>query len=234
MLDLAYLDHLAVNGDGPLHKTSAPAKFIFLGLCLTAVMMARSLLAIGLVTVVLTTVILWARLPLGRLLHYTLYPLFFSSVFALAGVDGFWPKGALVVLKALAAVLAVLPVVCSTTYVEVFSVLGRFLPTVVVDGMLMTYRTFFVLLRQMGNLFRSLKLKGGYSPLALFRNIRNYGGALALLFIHSWEMSERMYKVMALRGYRGGIRTGEGRKYGLYDILPPVWGLIILVMVVSV
>ena len=233
-MNLAYLDYLAVQGESPLHKASAPAKLGFLAMCLAGVIMAQSVLAVGMEIMVLLAIIWWADLPLGRLFHYTLYPVFFSSVFALAGVEGFWPHGALVILKAFGAALAVLLVICSTSYVEIFAFLSRFLPTLVVDGMLITYRSFFLLLSKMGNLFRTIKLKGGYSPLALFKNIRNYGGALGLIFIHSWEMSERMYKVMALRGYQGGIRSGKKAKFSYYDMLPLGFGLAILVMVVSV
>ncbi|MDA8234293.1 MAG: energy-coupling factor transporter transmembrane component T [Clostridia bacterium] len=233
-MDLAYLDHLAVQGESPLHKASAPAKLAFLALCLAGVIMARSVLAAGLEIAVLLAVIWWARLPLGRLFHYTLYPVFFSSVFALAGVEGFWPSGVMVILKAFGAALAVILVICSTSYVEVFAFLGRFLPTIVVDGLLVTYRSFFQLLSKMGNLFRTIRLRGGYSPLALFRNIRNYGAALGLIFIHSWEMAERMYKIMALRGYQGGIPSGNKAKFSPYDLLPLGLGTAILVMVVSI
>jgi len=59
------------------------------------------------------------------------------------------------------AALAMVLLIGTTSYPQLFAVLGRVLPRVVADALLMTYRTFFMLLEAMDHLITALRLRGG-------------------------------------------------------------------------
>jgi len=233
-MDVAFLDCLALNGIGVLHKCSPAAKMTMSLLLIGAVVVTDHLPVLGLTGAVILALMLLSRLPLGRILPYTAYPVFFALIFALsAGGVSAWSF--LVLAKAVVAALSVLLLIGTTSFVEIFGTLHRFLPKLMVDGLFMTYRTFFILVRGMADFFRSVRLRGGYSAFRFAGNIRNLAQAMAVLFLNSWEMSERMYNVMMLRGYSG--RIGFARRNRIIwprDLLPVGFGLAMLLLAVMI
>lgn len=225
-MDLAYIDNLAVNGQGPLHRAGAWSKLFMLSVVLAGAIFSRGWVPLVAVTALLGVLILVERLPLVKLLPFLGYPLFFAALFALVS-RGWSLFSLLIILKSLTAGLVLIIVLATTPYGELFQVLARFLPTLVIDGLVMTYRCFFLLLDRLANHLKGLKLRGGYSGISFWKNVPRVAAGLGLVFIHSWEMAERMYCIMALRGYEGkfGLLTG---KAGIcrYDLWPVIWGLI--------
>ncbi len=99
--------------------------------------------------------------------------------------------------------------ILTTPYVEIFSILSIIFPSLVVDILFFTYRSFFILLEKLENIMKNIKLKGGYHFFDIIRNLKNIAGIIGLLIIHSFEMSERMYKIYSLRGYDGKLPQGN-------------------------
>ncbi|MFZ5639618.1 MAG: energy-coupling factor transporter transmembrane component T family protein [Bacillota bacterium] len=233
-MDVAFLDCLALKGTGILYRCSPASKLAMSLLFVGAVVAADNFIVLIMIGAVIMALMLLCRLPLGGMLQYTLYPAFFASVFALsAGGISAWTG--LVLAKAVVAALSVLLLVGTTSFVDIFGVLRGFLPKLMVDGLFMTYRTFFILTRGMANFFRSVRLRGGYNAFRVAGNIRNLAQAMAVLFLNSWEMSERMYNIMALRGYNGCIGLpGSNRACWPRDLLPVSFGLTMLLLAVIV
>jgi cobalt/nickel transport system permease protein len=231
-MDVAFLDSLALKGTGILYRCSPASKLVMSLLLIGAVVTADTFPLAAMTGGIIIAFMLSCRLPLGRMLQYTLYPAFFASVFALsAGGISSWTG--LVLAKAVVAALAVLLLVGTTSFVDIFGVLRSFLPKLMVDGLFMTYRTFFILTRSMASFFRSVRLRGGYHAFRVAGNIRNLAQAMAVLFLNSWEMSERMYEIMALRGYNGCIGLpGGNRACWPRDLLPVGFGLTMLLLAV--
>lgn len=232
LMDVAFLDCLALNGTGVLHKCSPAAKMTMTGFLIGAVVVTGYLPVLVLIVAVNLGLMLLCRLPLGKMLPYAVYPAFFAAIFALsAGGISAW--SALVLGKAVAAALSVLVLIGTTSFVDIFGLLRRVLPKLLVDGLFMTYRTFFILIRAMANFYRAIRLRGGYSPFRFTGNIRNLTQAMAVLFLNSWEMAERMYSMMALRGYSGRIGFERQKRVSWPgDILPVGLGAAMFILAV--
>lgn len=233
-MDVAFLDSLALNGTGVLHRCSPAAKLAMALLFVGAVVATKHLPVLALIVTVDLALMYLSRLPFRKILPYTAYPAFFAMIFALsAGGISAWT--AQVLVKAVAAALSLLLLIGTTSFVDIFGLLRRFLPKLLVDGLFMTYRTFFILVRAMGNFVRSVRLRGGYSAGNITGNIRNLAQAMAVLFLNSWEMSERMYNVMALRGYSGRIGYERNRRLAWpRDLLPLGLGITMFILAVMI
>jgi len=72
----------------------------------------------------------------------------------------------------------------------------------------MTYRSVFILLRILGDALTSMRLRGGFVGGGMRARLRNLAAALALGAVYSFDVSERTYTAMRLRGYSGRI-SGE-------------------------
>jgi cobalt/nickel transport system permease protein len=105
--------------------------------------------------------------------------------------------------------MALLLLISTTSYVDIFSFLSLFLPSLLVDIFLFTYRALFILFDRFENLLKSIRLKGGFHPLRLLLNMRNTSGMLGVLLIHCIDMGERMYWIYSLRGYGGHIPLSQ-------------------------
>lgn len=196
---------MANNGDSFIHHARPSSKVIITIILLTAVILSDSLLKTGLILLYVITAILLSRVSLGEILHLAVYPVFFSVVFGLLKLQESVAAGVLVMLKALGAALSMLLMISTTSYTDIFAVLSLVMPGIIVDVFIFTYRSLFILLDKMENLFRSIRLRGRYHALNLFSNLKNAAGALGVIIIHSFDMSDRLYRIYSLRGYKGRI-----------------------------
>lgn len=231
-MDIAFVDFVATHGDSFLHRSSIIAKlFLLLSLIISA-MLANRLLQFVPLIILLFIGYLSAGIPLRKVCHYALYPAFFSLIFAFFKFTSSFALGLIVISKAITVALALLLFILTTPYPELFGILSRFLPSILVDGMFFTYRILFILLRQVKNLLTNVRLKGGYHPWRLFFNLRNLAGAIGVIFIHAFDLSERMHQVLMVRGYGGQIKLDYQHKFHQIDLLICVLGIGINILVV--
>ncbi|MGI6097366.1 MAG: ATP-binding cassette domain-containing protein [Dethiobacteria bacterium] len=201
-MKLAQIDYLANSVQGPLHKVNPLLKTALLFFFLAAIIAVNEIAKLLFALLLLCVLFLVSRVPLWQVGRLALYPAFFSLLFALIIAQGSPAAGAMIVLKAVGAALSMLLLISTTSYVELFSILSTFLPALVVDILVATYRSVFILLEQFENLFKSVRLRGGYHLWRVAINIRSMIGVLALLVIHALESSERMHRIYSLRGYK--------------------------------
>lgn len=205
-MDVTAVDRSAVLGDTLLHRAAPASKLVAAGLLLGAVVTVDDPLVAAGLALSLTGAAAAVRLPLRQMLPLAAYPALFALVFAFAAAPG-PATGALFVLKAVTAALAVVTLMFSTPYPQVFAPIQRITPTIVGDALLMTYRSLFILADKFADLQRAIRLRAGISARQPVRAARATTRALGGLLLYSFDLSQREYDILRLRGYEGGLRV---------------------------
>ncbi len=231
-MDIAALDRWAVQGESPWHRAAPLAKIGATALFIVAVVMSHSVAALVTLYLVLAALMAWARLPLRRVLVIAAYPALFAVLFAVSRWGGTWQTPAVIILKAVGAAMAMVLLITTTPYPDLFAALSRVLPPLVSDALFMTYRSFFLLLEGMDHLVTALRLRGGLQRRKPLRTLKNLALALGVLLIHALDLSQRLYDVLLVRGYRGRFPTGQRwRRFVVRrDMLPLLVGLALLAL----
>ena len=232
-MDIAYIDQLANNNNSYLHRASVFSKVLFAIIVLAATIIGSSSIELGLVFLSLVIILKSAGLPAGKIIHFSLYPAFFSLLFAGLRFYYSFDEGMSIILKAVNGAIIMVILVTTTPYPNLFSFFRVFLPQIIVDAMFFTYRILFILIDKVKNILTIIKLKGGFRWYNITFNIRNLAGAIGVLFINSFDMLERMYNIYSLRGYEGNLHVhSKWYKLNRIDFIPLIIALILLVMVV--
>lgn len=232
-MDLAYIDQLSNNGDGRLHRASAISKILLSLSVIISIVISNSLSVMLIIFSLLLLINYFNKMPMLKVIHFALYPAIFSMMFALIRFT-YSPEQALVIVfKAVDSALAMILLITTTPYVQVFSFFRLFLPGVLVDGMFFTYRIFFILIEKLTNALTVIKLRGGLKPANIFFNIRNLASVIGILFINAFAMSERMYSIYSLRGYENNLfHETEWYKFRKTDHIPVSLSILILTVAV--
>jgi len=203
MIQLSYLDYLAVEGQSFLHRLSAGWKIIGLLLVLTGIVLLRNIFGLFLLYGLLLAFFFACGLPL-RIFSLTLYPLIFAILFIF--VSGFEIHFILLVfLKVLSGSTAVVLLLGTTPYPSLFVALERFLPSIFVTALFLTYRSVFILLKVLEETQHALYLRGGFQWSHPWRSLSNISNAFGHLIIKGIDASEKMYESMVFRGFRNKI-----------------------------
>ncbi len=205
-MHIGRIDESATLGDSWLHQVSPISKLLAFALVLAAVVLSWNVLVIASITLVLTAVAVSARLK-GRLaFSLSAYPALFALIFAFSAATSVL-GGAVIVLKAVTAALGAVIVILTTPYPYVFAPLQRVVPGIVGDALLMTYRSLFLLIEKFGNLLTAARLRAGLHAGHPVRSARATTRALGGLLLYSFDLSQRSYDIMRMRGYEGRLRV---------------------------
>jgi cobalt/nickel transport system permease protein len=203
MIQLSYLDYLAVEGKSWLHHLSPKLKIIGMVLVLLGIVTLRNLSGLILLYGILLTLFFISRIPL-RIFSLTLYPLIFAILFIF--ISGFQILFILLIfLKVLCGSTGVVLLLATTPYPSIFRVLGRVLPSLFVTALFLTYRSIFILLNVFEETQHALYLRGGFQWRHPWRSLNNISNAFGHLIIKGIDASERMYESMVLRGFKNKI-----------------------------
>lgn len=232
MIDVARIDHWAASGFGPLHRSSPVAKVAFLLLVVAAAVVAKNPYALSAGYGTLLVVAALSALPWRRVMVLSWYAAMFALLYGLSIRGGPWTIRALFIVKAITPSCAMLMLIVSTPYPRIFSLLGALLPEMLAAGLSMTYRTFFILLDMMDNFAAAIRIRGGFSPGSLYKNSANISKGIGMLLVRAIERAQRLYAVMAVRGYSGSM--GEKGIIQLHkeDWLPLGTGGLVLALAV--
>lgn len=200
------VDVAATLGDTPLHHVSPKTKLTAFALVLAAVIVNQNVLVVAAIALALLALAIGTRQPLRRLLPLAVYPTLFAAIFAFASAPDIL-TAALFVLRAFSAALAAVMVAFTTPYPQIFAPLQAITPTIVGDAMLMTYRSMFLLLGKLSNLLRAAKLRAGLAGRSPLRSAKATTQALGGLLLYSFDLAQRDYDVMRLRGYERRLRA---------------------------
>ena len=205
-MDISSVDTSATLGSSALHRVHPVAKLIAFVLALAGVVASSNVLVLAAVALVLASVVVAMRLPLRQVFGLAAYPALFAALFAFAASAG--PiTVAVLMLKAVTAALTALTLMFTTPYPYVFAPLQRVLPSLVGDALLMTYRSFFLLLEKLQRVTRAARLRAGLVGRQPIRSARAATLALGTTMLYAFDMSERTYDVMTLRGYEQRLRV---------------------------
>jgi cobalt/nickel transport system permease protein len=200
-MDIAALDRWAVQGQSRLHRASPLGKIAATLLFVACVAVARDVLTLLTLYGVLATLVVVARLPLRRTLAIGAYPALFAALFALSQWNGQWATPVVIVLKAMGAALAMVLLVSTTPYPQLFAIIGRVLPRIVADALLMTYRCFYAGIND--HLIVALRLRELCA--AASADDRNLSVALGVLLVNHLNWAKDC-DVLMLRGMLAGSR----------------------------
>ncbi|MGH7908969.1 MAG: energy-coupling factor transporter transmembrane component T family protein [Thermodesulfobacteriota bacterium] len=228
-MDIGIIDYFANSGGSFLHRVSPLYKIISTVFVLASIVITNDFIVLLSIYLMLTALVILTRLPYLKIISIAAYPAIFAVLFAISSWNEDWTVPVSIILKALDAALAMVLLIVTTPYPGVFASLSPFLPRVIVEGLFLTYRSLFILLGLMENLLCALIIRGGISPRRYIKNITNFASGIGLLLIRGFDLSERLYGVMHMRGYSGKM-AGEERKekFSKRDILPILVGLFIL------
>jgi len=232
-VNLADVDFSATRGSSALHDAVPVAKLLAVGGALVAVMVSSNVLVVSALTLALTGLVLALRLPARKILSLAAYPGIFAAIFAFAASAG-WLGASLIVAKAVTAALAVVILMFTTPYPQVFAPLQRVMPAIIGDALLMTYRSLFLLLEKFSHTLTAARLRAGVvgkNPLQSAATItRSLGGVL----LYSIDMSQRTHDVMHLRGYDGRlIVTPQASRSRLLDAGVIACGVLVAVAAIA-
>lgn len=205
-MNIGSIDSAATNGTSWLHGAAPAAKLIAFSLVLAAVIASWNVLVVFALALLVSAATVSSGVRLRLAFGLAAYPALFALVFALASAPDAM-TGTTIVLKAMVAALAAVTVVVTTPYPYVFAPLQRVMPSLVGDAMLMTYRSTFMMLEKFSNLLRAVKLRSGLGRRDPLRAARASAQALGGLLLYSFDLSQREYDIMRLRGYERRLHT---------------------------
>lgn len=150
-------------------------------------------------------------------------------IFSKPGLQLVW----LITLKSNALFFAFLALVATMDTATIGYALGRLkLPSKLVFLFLFTYRYIHVLTLEWQRLLIAARLRG-FVPRTNLHSYRTWGNLLAMVFIHSYDRSTRVYTAMLLRGFQGqfvSLRQFQARAADY--LLLALWSLIMVIMFV--
>ncbi|HEX2988880.1 MAG TPA: ATP-binding cassette domain-containing protein [Chloroflexota bacterium] len=233
-MDISAIDYWANRGTSGLHSSSALAKGGAALAFVASVVISNSPLLLAALYLLLLAGVFASRLPATKLVAIALYPTIFALLFAASQWNGDFTRPATILLKALTAAQAMVLLITTTPYPDIFAAVGRVMPRLISDGLFVTYRSFFLLLREMGRAMTALRLRGGLRKGDYVGNARNVGRALGMLLVRAIDLSERLYSVLRVRGYRGRLEAGtRWRTPTRHDVAPIVAGAFALTLAIA-
>lgn len=227
-MDISYLDYLANTRTGVIRNSSVVTKLFFCVCCMAAGLSSKDVYLVGGVCTLLIFLNLISGMQLGKLLHFMIYPLFFSFAFVFMQLFTNPLGAATVLLKAVSSVLSMMLLLITTPFPDLFAFLGLFLPKVLVSSVFFTYRIFFVLLQQLSDALKSMRLRGKFRISRIFFYIKSLANLLGSLFISALDMSERMSVIYAIRGFQGKVYAcNRWNRFSWCDAVLLTLGLIV-------
>lgn len=234
-MDVSSIDYYANHGTSFLHKARPVSKIAFAALVIASVVVSSGFYLLLAVYISLLTLVVWTRLPVLKIVTIAAYPAIFAVIFAAASWNGSWMNAGVIVLKALSASLAMVILIVTTPYPDVFSCIAPVLPKIVTEGLFLTYRSLFVLLELTDNLVKGLRVRGGLTHGRYVKNVVNFSSGIGLLLVRGLDLSEKFYGVLKVRGYSGrlsgGVRDG---KAGANDLVAVAAGVLIFGAAIAV
>lgn len=222
--------------ESPFHSWDPRLKLIsMLGLIFLVVLLSKfwpALTALGLAL----ALVLVSRIPLGFVgWHLRWVFLFISFLWLIMPLTAPGPSlvklgpltlslegirlTALISLKALAAVLLVFPMVSTMEFSTALKALDNLkLPNRLIQMIMFTYRYIFLLIDEVHQMSLAMESRGFEQRTNLY-TLRMVGNLVGMLFVKSYERTERVYWAMVSRGYGGNLKVLGELKVHRGDVL---------------
>jgi cobalt/nickel transport system permease protein len=226
--DLNLITYYAETRQTCFSRVSPWTKFSLLILIILLVTLTRDFIILaGLYSIVLGAYA-GARLPVRKLFAWYALPVIF--VLSLAGIMAWNEPGNAVIsfsiagipfvltdngilliiillLKALIVVTYSLFFLMTTRYQHFSAMIYRIFPSPIDQIFLMAYRFLFLTLAMTSSILKAVRSRGGGLIHSIHMQGRLFAEIFALVFIRSFERSERVHKAMIARGFSGSYGT---------------------------
>jgi cobalt/nickel transport system permease protein len=203
-------------------------KFSLLLLIIYLVTVTRNILILAGLYCVILVAYACAHLPVRNLFAWYTLPVLF--VLSLVGIMAWNEPGIAVItlsiagfpliltdngilliiillLKALIVMTFSLFFLMTTRYQHFSAMIYRIFPSPIDQIFLMAYRFLFLTLAMTGSILKAVRSRGGGLIHSIRVQGRLFAGIFALVFIRSFERSERVHKAMIARGFSGSYGT---------------------------
>lgn len=138
-----------------------------------------------------------------------------DTVIVVAGLEhwSFRSQGLLLALtiacKAVGVALLMEPMLATAPLTRTFQgFAGLGLPRPLIQMVLLCHRYLFVFHEEIRSMQRSMRVRG-FAPRTDLATMRTMGNCFGMLFIRSFERTERIHEAMLSRGYQGHLPVGE-------------------------
>ncbi len=208
------------SGDSAIHQLSPTLRVVAAAAYSFLVALAHGLPTLAVALVFSLLMVLFARLPLGKVLQrFTVVLGFLLLIWAILpwtykgeilyqfGPLALSRPGVLlcleISLKSIAILLAMIALVSTMTTARLGHALNRLhLPDKLVYLILITYRYIFVIEQEYQRLMRAVRIRN-FSPGTNLHTYRTYAWLLGMLFVRSAERAKRVHQAMVCRGFSG-------------------------------
>lgn len=224
--EIYLIDYYANNIKSKIHSSSIISKFIFVLVLLSAIIFSTSNFKLVLYILLVISLMYIAKLPVKKLLKWSIYPLIFSLVFAISQLFYSYELAATTMLRASSSILMMIFFTTTTGFNQIF----EYVPSRTLrNSLFLTYRFFFISVDTFNQKIKISKLRG-LSDAKLNRKMRATAQIVAYSFIEIIEKAERVYKILEIRGFNKKIAIPK--KVGLsvndYIIFLSLLGVIII------
>jgi cobalt/nickel transport system permease protein len=226
--DLNLITYYAEKQQSFLSRISPWTKFTYLILIVLLVTLTKNLIILALLYLFILSAYAAAHLPLRKLFGWYTMPVIF--VISLVGIMAWSEPGIPIIsftvagfpvvltdngillvvtllLKALIVVTFSLLFLMTTQYKYFSAIIYRIFPSPLDQIFLMTYRFLFLTLAMTGSILNAVRSRGGSLIHSILIQGRMFAEVFALVFIRSFERSERVHKAMIARGFSGSYGT---------------------------
>ena len=125
----------------------------------------------------------------------------------------------LIALRAISICMVVLVMVGTTKFHKTLKALEKLkFPHKLIQLIMFTYRYIFVLLEELGRMSTAARARL-FKKRTNAHTLKITGNLIGMLFIRSFERTQRVYNAMASRGYKGRLKTLEGFELSKMDFL---------------
>lgn len=168
--------------------------------------------------------------PVLKAVQRIVWPVLFVGIMSAAviffnfNVNQEYERGAVFFLRALCAIFVLNTAISSMTLQDLlFSLRSLYVPDILVNLVSFTIRYADILNGELSRMMIARKARGyaGGKNFWHMNTMKVIGQTVAVLFLRSFERSERIYSAMLSRGYGGGIRflKCSNKKPGIKDFL---------------
>ena len=226
--DLNLITYYAESRQTCFSRVSPWTKFSLLILIILLVTLTKDFIILAGLYCIVLGAYAGARLPVRKLFAWYALPIIF--VLSLAGIMAWNEPGNAVIsfsiagipfvltdsgillivillLKALIVVTYSLFFLMTTRYQHFSAMIYRIFPSPIDQIFLMTYRFLFLTLAMIGSILKAVRSRGGGLIHSIHMQGRLFAEIFALVFIRSFERSERVHKAMIARGFSGSYGT---------------------------
>lgn len=214
-----------------IHSWEPRIKIVSLALLMIAVVLINNLPGAVLALLFAVGLVLISRIPLPFVFKHLRWVVLFCMVlFVIMSLtaSGNNERVLLICLRAVTVVLLIFPMIATVEFNVTLQSLQRLkVPHLLVQLLLFSYRYIFVLMDELQRMLQAAQARGFKKGINKYK-LKIIGSIIGMLFVRSFERTERIYNAMIARGYTGKIKTIDDTRIQYLDILKS--GLVIVMI----